>query len=218
MSKAVIRASSEATSFESVLKPALTLAESSKSRHSGVLAQIKEEAWQSGYADGHVAGFSEGNAQGAHQAKQTFADAHAGAIESFVGSLELLVKQTNLALPEFFRSCERSMAELVCLLTAKIIAKEFRSDDQLIVEHVRTALAEVTHTVKARIRLNPADCTRVEASIPQIRLAAASLKEIEVVEDETIVGGCVIESEGGIVDAQLDALIAEALVQIREAA
>jgi flagellar biosynthesis/type III secretory pathway protein FliH len=57
----------------------------------------------------------------------------------------------------------------------------------------------------ARIRVNPFDVESLNASKEDLMALSTSLRSLEIVDDSAILGGCIIETDGGVVDASVDA-------------
>ncbi len=76
----------------------------------------------------------------------------------------------------------------------------------------------MTHSRHARIRLNPFDGAILQNHRTELLAASGSLRDIELVDDPTIVGGCVIETEGGLVDATTETRLELLSTTLEEAA
>jgi type III secretion protein L len=99
-------------------------------------------------------------------------------------------------------------AELVTLavrLAEKIIGEELRSRPETILGIVREALQSVRRERMLTIQVNPEHVETVRNRIDALARVAGVGREIQVVADPAVApGGCVVESELGIIDAQLE--------------
>ena len=103
-------------------------------------------------------------------------------------------------------------------LVVATVREELKVGRDSIVQQCKNAMAEITHASKARIRCNPADTEAAKRHLDEIRSAAASVREVEIVSDATILGGCAIETDGGLVDATFENKLVIFRNNVREAA
>jgi flagellar biosynthesis/type III secretory pathway protein FliH len=97
---------------------------------------------------------------------------------------------------EAIAAAEPEIVRLATAIARKIVAGELRTSSEAIGQIVRDALASVRHGREVVVKANPSD-------VPAIRMAIGA--EIEVRGLERIEpGGCLVESEFGVVDAQLE--------------
>jgi flagellar assembly protein FliH len=167
------------------------------------------------YQRGHTQGFDQGLIDGAAAAKEEFEAAHRGLIMQFAAELQTRADQVDLAFEAWCTSLETPLAELAAAVAARVVARELTTDPNTILDIARTAIADVTHATSARIRVNPFDAPVIREYAVDLQAAASSLRSVEIVEDPSILGGCVIETDGGSVDARVDSMIAQARKAIR---
>jgi type III secretion protein L len=100
------------------------------------------------------------------------------------------------AIERFYASAEPEMIRLSTAIARKIVGEELRISPEAIVAIVREALAAGRHGRQVVVRVHPSAVARVRAGVgPDVQVRAT---------ESVAPGGCVIESEFGIVDAQLD--------------
>lgn len=110
---------------------------------------------------------------------------------------------------------EREIVELVIEATESVIGSRVDSDEELVHETVRRALERAGSQNIMRVRVSPTEQERVA-----VRLAAdrGALTPFEVLADGTVrVGGCIVDTEAGRVDARLDVQLGEIATLLREA-
>ncbi|MFQ3640329.1 MAG: type III secretion system stator protein SctL [Chloracidobacterium sp.] len=101
-------------------------------------------------------------------------------------------------------SVEREVLRLALRIAEKIIGREIETQDTTLLDIVRAALRNIRQASAVTICVNPADVPKLERH----REAIETLRRgqfVNIVPDTRVsVGGCILESESGIVDAQLD--------------
>jgi flagellar assembly protein FliH len=176
------------------------------------IAQIRAEAAEAGFAEGHAAGvaqgqqdgYQQGMEQGRREAFEAELTQRQMILEAFANALQATVDGLNDELGNWLKSREDAMAEMAMDVVRRIVGTELQTNRDSALAITREALGEVTHATHARIRLNPFDIPALEEHRAQILAASGSLRDIDVVEDSTILGGCRIETDGGMVDATID--------------
>ncbi len=210
--------------FASLLKPIPTKEVLSKMARTDLeIEQIKKDAFEEGLADGRATGYpqgrdigyEDGHQEGLEKAYEEASQAKKAELNALV---ERSVSKVDSAITRWFEGAEPGLAALSILIAERIVAKELATDPETILSIVKEAVAEVTHATRATIKVRLADSELLEAHRSGILATAPSIKSLEIVADEDLVGGCVIETDGGIVDATLDMKFAELLESIRRAA
>lgn len=184
--------------------------------------QIKNEAYDEGYARGLEVGFSDGHTQ-AYAEAYAKADAEAtlkneAYLAEFKNDLDLTVASVLEALESWTRSAERKLTDIVVDISREVIQAEMQISRDTVLGIVKQAIAEATHSEHARIRINPFDAKTLETNKANIVAAAKTIRNIEFVEDEAIIGGCIIETDGGIIDATVDGKLNQLQDELDEAA
>ena len=188
------------------------------------IATLKEAAVAAGFVEGREAGYKEGlesgHAQGLEEGKkQSYDDlreAQQAEVDALHSACEQVIATVNESLREWYESGEAALAELATIISARIVARELQLDSTSILAITKEAVAEVTHATRARVKVNPFDSHVLVEHREAVLAASQSLRDVEIVEDPTILGGCVIETEGGIVEATIDMKLNEVLVAIRK--
>jgi type III secretion protein L len=103
----------------------------------------------------------------------------------------------------YYGQAEAELVKLSSAIARKIVGEELRSSDETIVSIAREALTSAHRANSIVIRVHAADARALTKHKNNLRLPAACTVEIQ--SDATMEpGGCVIESELGIVDARLE--------------
>lgn len=100
---------------------------------------------------------------------------------------------------------QKRMLPLALKAARKIIGEELRLHPDRIVDIVLTSLKPVTQHRKITIYVNKADLDKIESSKNKIKGIFEHLENLSIQERGDIEpGGCMIETEAGIINAQLE--------------
>ncbi len=117
--------------------------------------------------------------------------------------LEMLIRVKELR-QKLFDDNEREMLKLVFEIAEKIIAREIRDNEKAIFNIVRMALSDAVGE-KIQIRLNPQDYENIKKNEEELLQKVESGRNYVFRSDDSIKqGGCVVETEIGTIDAQLE--------------
>ena len=146
------------------------------------ILQKAEEAAQKQRQNGYDTGYQEGLAQ----------------------TTELLMK-ARLEQEQFLKNANRDLMDLAFKIAEKIIGKQLEIDPDSIISIVKQAMQTVRQTKQLTIRVHPDDAKRLKANEEELQEALGRQRFLDVVEDKKVQqGGCIIESEIGTVEAQLN--------------
>jgi len=145
--------------------------------------QIKKQAHEQGYAEGRDQGAKE--------------------LAEVIANISLRAQQIeDQAIPQ--------LKDLALKIARKIIGRELEFAPEAVVDIVKQALSE-----KARqrrdiyLRVNPADLQFIREHKGELLEVLSRAKEIGIREDPNVaVHGVIIETDAGIIDAQLDTQLA----------
>lgn len=183
-------------------------------RTAEALNKLRQAAQEEGYREGYEAGFEAGRLEGLAQVEAE----HRVAIENFVSDLQAKVDEIGQAAERWVLDAEKDLAQLAALIAAKIVAQELKTDPEVICSIAKEAVAQYAHSSSIRVMVSPSDIRALEARKEQLLAASSQLRNVEVVSDPTIAGGCIVESEGGFIDSTIDTRLECILDSIREAA
>ncbi|MGV3617565.1 MAG: FliH/SctL family protein [Fimbriimonas sp.] len=176
------------------------------------IERIKAEATTAGYAEGYAEGLERGVREGAEQGfeqgrREAFEAEMAQRqliLDAFANALQATVDGLNGELGAWLQSREEAMAGMAMDVVRRLVSHELETSRASALAITREALAEVSHAPHARIRLNPFDVPILDQHRAQILAASSSLRDIDLVEDASIMGGCRVETESGFIDASID--------------
>src|ERR1700741_2525208 len=116
-----------------------------------------------------------------------------------------IVARASQKADELSKSWEETMLRLSIRVAEKIVGEQLRLPPESIVEIVREVLKSIRPGKHLTIQVNPADAQYARARIDRLKEALGTSSEIEIVAAANVApGGCVIESELGIIDARLE--------------
>lgn len=154
-------------------------------------------------AEGYRVGQAEGYRDGLAAARATLADELA--LVQAVGRAAKAARDSVVA------SAERDIIELVIAAAQAVVGEHARIDTELVLQTIERAAQRLGSQNALRVRVNAADASVVQASLGQREGAAAAW---EVLADGAVgVGGCIIETATGEVDARLDVQM-DAIAQV----
>lgn len=115
----------------------------------------------------------------------------------------VLIHQTQLQCQGYYRTVERQMSEVVLQAVRKIL----HDYDQvaLTLKVVREALSLVSNQKQVTVRVPPEQVQAVRDQIARVHKDFPEIGYLEISADARLdQGGCILETEVGIIDASLD--------------
>ena len=110
---------------------------------------------------------------------------------------------TSAAVVEYLSSLEGKVVDLVCSSLRKILGEMDKSE--LASKVVSNALGIMRNQKQVTLRVNAQDLPRVKDNLHKIMAAYPAMSFLDLVEDPRLSeGGCILESEMGVVDASLN--------------
>jgi len=168
------------------------------------IEELRQRASEEGRAEGKAQGYHEGFESGLAEGKLAFDAEHGQLTEEFAAKLDEFVGKAEQSLEEWYREAEESLASLAIEIARRAIHSELQTSRDSILEIAKQALAEVTPGSKVRLRCNPWDGSIIESRRDEITRSMATVRGFEIVDDPEIMGGCVVETESGVVDATVE--------------
>ncbi len=173
--------------------------EGMKQGHQEGFHKGKEEGFAAGYKEGFKKGLEEGKREGLALSEKRFQ----GIVERAKESLERLAKARK-ELQDSLKSYEAELVALAFEIGASIAMKELDERPEGIAEVVQRALEKIGDSSEVVVKLNPKDLQVLQES------GELDHQGVELVSSPTIKrGGCVVETEKGVVDATLDTRVRE---------
>ena len=176
-----------------------------------VRARAEEEGFCAGYLKGQRAGTERGLAEGRRtgrdegqeEGRQEIRDAETAALEAFREALQETVARVGPAVQRWQEGLEAHVAEMAMDAVRALLAAELEIAKPDAIGIVREALGHAQGAVRATVRLSPFDRAALAERREEMLGACAGLRDVELVDDLSITGGCLVETEQGVVDATL---------------
>ncbi|MSO23576.1 MAG: hypothetical protein EXQ58_10065 [Acidobacteria bacterium] len=152
-------------------------------------AEIEKEAYEKGFSEGERAGRETGEKMVEAVLKQ-----YARTLEELKGLRRNLLTGS-----------EREVVRLSLEVAKKVVKREACVDEELILALVRVALSRLADQSVMTVRVNPKDCQSILHHRESPGHRDSWHDGIKLVEDPLITrGGCLIETESGLIDARVE--------------
>ena len=162
---------------------------------------IKKEAYASGFSSGEEGGYKKGYEDGYTKGKAT-------ALEESTNSINMINKVIGGL--ENYRSeilyeARNDIVKMAVSVAEKVLHKEIMTDPQTVVSVVKHAISKVGFKKKFVVHVNPLDVEVLKAAGSEIAGLIDGLESLKFKPDPKVeAGGCVVQTESGTVDAQVD--------------
>ncbi len=174
---------------------ALDKAKAIESEAQAVLAQARKKAEEI-ESRAYDEGFAQGRVDGEELGKKQF--------EAMARRLEKLIEKIGLEGTRILPKYEIQMVELSLAIARRVIGEELKTGPDAVLSCIKSAMKKVIEGSSVRIHLNPDDMQLIEGKIKD-NLQPPGGHQVEMVSDATIgKGGCLIETEFGLIDATLE--------------
>jgi type III secretion protein L len=122
-----------------------------------------------------------------------------------LGELNQILARTSQRADELTKGWEQNMLRLSVRVAEKIIGEQLKVQPETIVSIVREALRGTRPGRRLSIQVNEAEAQQVRSRVDRLRDSVSASSDIEIVASPSVApGGCVIESELGVIDARLE--------------
>ncbi len=163
-------------------------------------------AMQEAYAKGKREGAETGRAEGV----ATTTGEYEKRIDELQTRMGDVLAQFETAKQEAVLNAEHLLLKLCLAVTGKIIDREVAADPELILTVIKRSLAYIGHREKMTLRVAPDDLEMASQRKDFWITVGERLEDLSIVADERIGrGGCIIESNSGLVDARLGVQFSE---------
>jgi flagellar assembly protein FliH len=202
--------------------PALDNLSGKPQRLNDQIDQIKERAYQDGFKEGQENGTSmglaEGHKSGFQKAITEVQSDRAVEVQQFLCDLESFRLEFEAAALDWFERTERAVTDLSIEVVKRLLATEMETNHQVALGICKEVLENVTNAKQARILINPKDFALFESHREEIIKQSRELKSIEIVEDNSIKSGVMVETDSGIIDATVETRLELVINEFEQAA
>jgi len=171
------------------------------------LEEVRKKAYEEGFKEGKVAGHTAGYDAGAKKGEAE-KKAEAAQTAQVTRALMQPIEQQDEEL-------ENVMLSMVMQISKLILKRELKVDSSQVLEIVREALSTLNcGSKKIKILLHPHDLANI---LPEIKKLPEYEESWRIVERSGLSpGGCIVESNEGLVDASVDHRVEQLIAQIYE--
>jgi len=164
------------------------------------------------FEKGKAEGFAAGEKSGHDKAKAVF-DAE---IAKMKDQMAKYFKQMEDTKKTMINNLEHILLRFCVELTKKIVSRELETNKEIITATIKRALTMIADRENILIRVSPGDMDVAKGNKEFLDSVTERLENVRIEEDARISkGGCIIESNSGLVDARLGVQLeeVEALVE-----
>jgi len=126
-------------------------------------------------------------------------------IRPYIQALQTILKEWEERKETLFRENEVAIVQLAFEIAKKVVHQEISINPDLILYVVREALKKINQGSSLIVRLNPEDVAIFERGMKTYLPEIKQFTDVQIVSEESIErGGCILESDSGIINAELD--------------
>jgi len=179
---------------EQIISDAQTRANELENEIRQSLEGERKEAREQGRVEGREDGYTEGKTEVDHLIQRT----------------QVMLERAQDKRGEILKETEKEIVDLVLLISRKVIKVISENQRDVIVYNVIEALRKVKAKGSVIIRVNLADLKLVTEHKQDFIKQIESVDTIHVMEDSSVdLGGCIIETDFGEIDARIASQLAE---------
>ena len=162
---------------------------SDETRKEEDLEALRREVYEEGFAEGEKAGIERGRKDVEAQ------------VERFLASIEeIAALKKNL-----YEGSEEELVDLILAAVNKIVRKELDLDREIVAGVIKGALKNLAGKKDILIRVNSQDYFYILEHKERLFAENGDLRDVRFEEDDSVgIGGCLIESGSGEVDARIE--------------
>ena len=154
------------------------------------------DAYQKGFNDGLEKGSLDGERTGFERATQKLAP--------LLDSLRDALLQLKNLRAETFCQLEKEVVELALAIARKVVCREIKTDREVVMYVAREALSKIDEPGKIKIKMSPQDLQFINETSYKITNIIGNFDNVSLEAAENIQsGGCIIETDLGEIDAQI---------------
>lgn len=160
-----------------------------------------ESAYQYGFKDGKKIGLQGGR----------------GEIEESVNYLNHVAETLLEKREAILREAEGMIVQLAVSVAKTILHREVQLDPKVVKAVAKESLKLIEGRKRVSIRIHPSDSNELKELEKDILSTTQAIKDLDIIEDDHVnPGGCIIETDSGIVDAQLNTQLDEIAMSLME--
>jgi flagellar assembly protein FliH len=157
-------------------------------------SEIEKQAYERGFIEGEKAGKEVGEKT----------------LDALLRQYAKRLEELNDLRKDIFATSEREVLRLALEIARKVIRREVSVDEELILTLVKVALSRLAEQTVMTVRVNPKDYQSIQRHQAAYSPTKGLNEGVKLIEDPSISrGGCLIETESGIIDGRIDEQLRE---------
>ncbi len=130
-------------------------------------------------------------------------------MESLTPALATAVQQIEDARQDWLHHWETSLLQLAQALAARVLHRELREQPEIALTWIQAALQLASGSAEITVQLHPTDHQTLGPQVEQLAATCGRAAPTTIVASEAIsLGGCVVTTEFGSIDMQLETQLA----------
>lgn len=180
-------------------------ANAEKERIQSESESIKDAAYKEGYAKGYDEGF-----------EKSFADGN-NDLTKLNEKLKKILAETINKRNEIIDTAEAQLIEVAILIAKRVVKMLTEKDKGIVIRNIQEALRRIKGRTKITIRVNLDDLEISARHKDEFYQMLDKIEGVTVLEDPNVdVGGCMIETDFGDIDARINTQLNEIETAIKE--
>jgi len=168
--------------------------------------------------ESHEKGKQEGIAEGEKKGFEAADKKFNAEIAKLKDQTSKYFKQLESSKKEMINGLEHILLRFCMELTKKVVACELTTNPDVVLASIKKALAMIADREKILIRVAPGDMETASGSKDFLSSVTERLENVQIEEDARIgKGGCIVESNSGMVDARLGVQLDEIELVVEKA-
>jgi len=172
--------------------------------------KLQAEKANSAIQGAYTKGKKEGREGGREDGLKTATEAYEKKIDQMQQRIEAMLQELERSKKQMFHNTEHLLLQLCIEMTKKIVRREVTEHNDTILAVLRHAMSFIGLHEKMVVRVAPGDLEVVSGRKDFWAPVGERLTDISIVPDEQIeAGGCILETNSGVVDARLGVQLSE---------
>ena len=136
-------------------------------------------------------------------------------METLTPAIKKIAEELTTARGAWQKHWEESALQVALAIAARIVGREVAADPSITESFVREALELAAGSAQLTLRLNPGDFENLRDEGTRLIAEISPLAKAEVVADPKIqLGGCVVDTQFGQVDMQVESQLAQLAAEL----
>lgn len=164
--------------------------------------QVHNNAKTEGFQKGKEEGYNEGRAE----------------VDRLIEHLRTIIAKTIEKRTDIINESEKQIVELILLICQKVVKVISENQKNVVINNVAEALKRLKNKGEIVVRVNIDDASFTNEHVQDFLSRFENVKSMTVLEDSSIdKGGCIVETDFGLIDARISSQLKEIEEKIIEA-